>query len=146
MALARILTAKGVQAARVDLQQGNATHATPLDLKAAGIQTLSELISHPELVALANQLPADGPAIRLDQVNWLPPIDDQEVWAAGVTYKRSQTRRGWRRATRQPAATIESTRPPAPRFFSKRLQGAAADISGCSGFEKTRTGMCLNQS
>jgi 2-dehydro-3-deoxy-D-arabinonate dehydratase len=45
------------------------------------------------LVALAEQLPADGPSIRLEEVNWLAPIDDQEVWAAGVTYKRSQTAR-----------------------------------------------------
>ena len=45
------------------------------------------------MVALAEQLPADGPSIRLDEVNWLAPIDDQEVWAAGVTYKRSQTAR-----------------------------------------------------
>ncbi|MEO1617608.1 MAG: fumarylacetoacetate hydrolase family protein [Planctomycetota bacterium] len=28
-----------------------------------------------------------------DSVQWLPPIDEQEVWAAGVTYRRSQTAR-----------------------------------------------------
>ena len=93
MALARILTAKGVQVARVDLHKGTATVATPLDLNSAGLGSLSELLSHPDLVALAEQLPADGPSIRLDEVNWLAPIDDQEVWAAGVTYKRSQTAR-----------------------------------------------------
>jgi 2-dehydro-3-deoxy-D-arabinonate dehydratase len=31
--------------------------------------------------------------IELDQVALLPPIDRQEVWAAGVTYKRSKTAR-----------------------------------------------------
>jgi 2-dehydro-3-deoxy-D-arabinonate dehydratase len=93
MALARILTAKGVQAARVDLHKGNAAVATPLDLNSAGLGSLSELLSHPDLVALAEQLPADGPSIRIEEVNWLAPIDDQEVWAAGVTYKRSQTAR-----------------------------------------------------
>ena len=31
--------------------------------------------------------------IPLAQVRWLPPIDEQEVWAAGVTYKRSKTAR-----------------------------------------------------
>jgi len=35
----------------------------------------------------------DSEALPLDQITWLPPIDDQEVWAAGVTYKRSQTAR-----------------------------------------------------
>ena len=32
-------------------------------------------------------------AIHLNDVELLPPIDEQEVWAAGVTYKRSQTAR-----------------------------------------------------
>ncbi len=36
---------------------------------------------------------ATDPAIPLDSVQLLPPIDNQEVWAAGVTYKRSQTAR-----------------------------------------------------
>jgi 2-dehydro-3-deoxy-D-arabinonate dehydratase len=93
MALARILTAKGIQTARVDLQKGNAALATPIDLKPAGLTSLSQLLSHPDLEQLAVNLPSDGPWIPLDQVNWLPPIDDQEVWAAGVTYKRSQTAR-----------------------------------------------------
>ncbi len=93
MALARILTAKGVQAARIDIHRGNAAVVTPLNLAAAGLASLSQLLSHPELVALAEQLEADGPGIPLDEVNWLPPIDDQEVWAAGVTYKRSQKAR-----------------------------------------------------
>jgi len=93
MALARILTAKGIQAARVDLDKGNSALATPLDLKVAGLSSLSQLLSHPDLEELVTKLPADGPGIPLDQVNWLPPIDDQEVWAAGVTYKRSQTAR-----------------------------------------------------
>jgi 2-dehydro-3-deoxy-D-arabinonate dehydratase len=88
MALARILTSAGVAVARV---HGN--HATPLDLGPSGVRSLSQLLSHPDLVALADSLPAAGPAIELSQVNWLPPIDDQEVWAAGVTYKRSQTAR-----------------------------------------------------
>lgn len=93
MALARILTAKGIQAARVDLDKGTSALATPLDLKVAGLSSLSQLLSHPDLEELATTLPADGQGIPLDQVNWLPPIDDQEVWAAGVTYKRSQTAR-----------------------------------------------------
>ena len=44
MALARILTAKGVQVARVDLHKGTATVATPLDLNSAGLGSLSELL------------------------------------------------------------------------------------------------------
>ena len=93
MALARIMTAKGVQVARVDHLRAGAGQATPLNLSSVGISTLSELLSRPDLVSLSQQLPTDGPGIPFDQVNWLPPIDDQEVWAAGVTYKRSQTAR-----------------------------------------------------
>ncbi len=33
------------------------------------------------------------PAMSLEGVHLLPPIDQQEVWAAGVTYKRSKTAR-----------------------------------------------------
>jgi 2-dehydro-3-deoxy-D-arabinonate dehydratase len=88
MALARILTSSGIAVARVQGHQ-----ATPLDLKSSGIQSLSELLSHPDLVNLAKTLPASGAPVELAQANWLPPIDDQEVWAAGVTYKRSQAAR-----------------------------------------------------
>lgn len=34
-----------------------------------------------------------GPSLPLDQLALLPPIDRQEVWAAGVTYKRSEEAR-----------------------------------------------------
>jgi 2-dehydro-3-deoxy-D-arabinonate dehydratase len=51
------------------------------------------LLSHPDLTNLTQQLTVLGPTISLEQVEWLPPIDAQEVWAAGVTYKRSQTAR-----------------------------------------------------
>jgi 2-dehydro-3-deoxy-D-arabinonate dehydratase len=88
MPLARILTQRGIAAARV-----HANHVTPLDLKPAGVHSLSELLSHPDLVELSMSLPASGEPIEHSQVNWLPPIDDQEVWAAGVTYKRSQKAR-----------------------------------------------------
>ncbi len=88
MALARIDSSKGPVVARVD-----ATHAIPLDLATAGLHSLSELLSHPHLENLVSKLPSSGTAIPLADVAWLPPIDDQEVWAAGVTYKRSQTAR-----------------------------------------------------
>ena len=40
-------------------------------------------------VAAANQ----GKPISTNHVTLLAPLDEQEVWAAGVTYKRSQTAR-----------------------------------------------------
>ncbi|MEX2114465.1 MAG: fumarylacetoacetate hydrolase family protein [Pirellulales bacterium] len=36
---------------------------------------------------------ADAPKLPLSQVKLLAPIDEQEVWAAGVTYQRSQAAR-----------------------------------------------------
>jgi 2-dehydro-3-deoxy-D-arabinonate dehydratase len=56
------------------------------------------------LNCLADVLEADNPAasaralvgersLALNEVEFLAPIDQQEVWAAGVTYKRSQTAR-----------------------------------------------------
>ena len=50
-------------------------------------------MSHERLPELAKSLPAAAASIPVSDVQWLPPIDAQEVWAAGVTYKRSQTAR-----------------------------------------------------
>ena len=88
MKLARILINRTPHVARIE-----AGVATPLDLTSANIGNLSELLSHPDLMTLASELPALGATIALEKVTWLPPIDAQEVWAAGVTYKRSQTAR-----------------------------------------------------
>lgn len=88
MFLARIQTAQGPTVARIVNQ-----FATPLNLASTGLTTLSQLLSSDQLVPLARELPALAASIPLEAVRWLPPIDDQEVWAAGVTYKRSQTAR-----------------------------------------------------
>lgn len=57
------------------------------------IRRLSDILAADRPIAAAESLQRDPP-IRIDDViGWLPPIDAQEVWAAGVTYKRSQTAR-----------------------------------------------------
>src|SRR5205823_14092657 len=67
----------------------------PLDLpRPGGPRTLADLLAAPDPAALAEQLL--DPAITivpLASVTLLPPIDEQEVWAAGVTYLRSKTAR-----------------------------------------------------
>ena len=88
MFLAKIQTKQGPAVARVANN-----FATVLDLTSLGLQSLSQLLSSDRLVELARDLPAASASIPLESVQWLPPIDDQEVWAAGVTYKRSQTAR-----------------------------------------------------
>ena len=55
--------------------------------------TLSEILATENPIATLESLTSDEPILIDDSVRWLPPIDDQEVWAAGVTYKRSQTAR-----------------------------------------------------
>jgi 2-dehydro-3-deoxy-D-arabinonate dehydratase len=56
--------------------------------------TLSEILEadDPQAFAQSHVGPASA-AIPLDSVSLLPPIDRQEVWAAGVTYKRSRSAR-----------------------------------------------------
>jgi len=88
MFLAKIQTKQGPAVARIANN-----FATVLDLSGTGVTTLSQLLSSERLVELARDLPAASPSIPVENVQWLPPIDDQEVWAAGVTYKRSQTAR-----------------------------------------------------
>jgi len=70
----------------------NGTVINPLDLRAGGFASLGELLAADSPAAVADSLPR-GEAISLANVALLPPIDKQEVWAAGVTYKRSQTAR-----------------------------------------------------
>ncbi|MBW3543186.1 MAG: fumarylacetoacetate hydrolase family protein [Planctomycetes bacterium] len=66
----------------------------PLDLRAAGLQALADILHDANPPALARVLAADdGPALPLDAVRLLAPVDRQEIWAAGVTYKRSQQAR-----------------------------------------------------
>jgi len=68
------------------------TFVNALDLRAGGFASLGELLAAENPAQVADSLPR-GEAIPLADVSMLPPIDKQEVWAAGVTYKRSQTAR-----------------------------------------------------
>lgn len=54
--------------------------------------SLAELLEAGDPVAAAQDLPRSE-AMPLSEAKLLPPIDQQEVWAAGVTYKRSKTAR-----------------------------------------------------
>jgi 2-dehydro-3-deoxy-D-arabinonate dehydratase len=65
-----------------------------LDLSAAGIRALSELLEVSSLGARAAELSRRNlPRVPLAEARLLPPVDRQEVWAAGVTYLRSKTAR-----------------------------------------------------
>lgn len=54
--------------------------------------TLTELLEAADVAAAANAA-TKGTPLSLAEVELLAPVDQQEIWAAGVTYKRSQTAR-----------------------------------------------------
>jgi len=57
-------------------------------------RTLTDILHAPDPFGLANYLIDRNYApVAIEEVRFLPPIDQQEVWAAGVTYKRSQQAR-----------------------------------------------------
>jgi len=65
----------------------------PLDLSSGDYSSLSDILESDEPAAIVEASEQRDAAIPLDEVQLLAPIDRQEVWAAGVTYKRSQTAR-----------------------------------------------------
>lgn len=76
-----------VRVARVD-----GDHLVPLRL-GASFRSLADLLAAEDPIAAVSSLTELTPILIDDSIRWLPPIDHQEVWAAGVTYKRSQTAR-----------------------------------------------------
>ena len=64
----------------------------PLDL-GDQFETLADLLASKDPIAAVAGLTTGAPLTIDEHLRLLPPIDRQEVWAAGVTYKRSQTAR-----------------------------------------------------
>ncbi|WP_164101827.1 fumarylacetoacetate hydrolase family protein [Candidatus Laterigemmans baculatus] len=64
----------------------------PLVLSGSPYASLTELLDAEDVPQAVRDLETREP-LPLESVTLLPPIDRQEVWAAGVTYKRSQTAR-----------------------------------------------------
>lgn len=67
-------------------------HITPLDLE-RGPASLAEILEGIDPRAVVGSLTEDSTKMDLSEVALLSPVDRQEVWAAGVTYKRSRTAR-----------------------------------------------------
>ena len=90
MHLAKVLYPSGdVGAVRVDGDK-----AIPLDLGVIpGVESLSDILFASDPFALVNELELPFAARPLAALKLLAPIDEQEVWAAGVTYKRSKVAR-----------------------------------------------------
>ena len=65
----------------------------PLDLSGSDCSSLSDILETDQPAVIVEASEQRDAAIPLGEVQLLAPIDRQEVWAAGVTYKRSQTAR-----------------------------------------------------
>ena len=63
-----------------------------LDIATHGLDSMSDLLAADKVEEIVSTLPSIE-SYALTDISLLPPIDTQEVWAAGVTYKRSQTAR-----------------------------------------------------
>ena len=93
MQLAKIRFADGTM--RVAVVDTESREARVLDLaQVEECRSLADVLHSPDPAGLANFLidPNVAP-LDLSSVTCTAPIDDQEVWAAGVTYKRSQVAR-----------------------------------------------------
>jgi 2-dehydro-3-deoxy-D-arabinonate dehydratase len=65
-----------------------------LDLTAAGVENLATLLEMENFTAHMSRLTGQTQTrYGLRNVKLLPPVERQEVWAAGVTYQRSKTAR-----------------------------------------------------
>ncbi len=62
------------------------------DLSAAGITSITELLEDGDRIQRVEAL-TGVPTVQLSEVKLLTPVEQQEVWAAGVTYLRSKKAR-----------------------------------------------------
>lgn len=91
MKLAKVRKADGA----VEIVQDCGEYVLPLDLtQVESCDSLSDILHAEDPLGLSKFLlrPETAP-IPTQTVTFLAPIDQQEVWAAGVTYKRSQVAR-----------------------------------------------------
>jgi 2-dehydro-3-deoxy-D-arabinonate dehydratase len=65
----------------------------PIDMSGRQFNSLAEILEEDDPMSVAEFLMDRSRVTTVDQVEILAPIDHQEVWAAGVTYKRSQKAR-----------------------------------------------------
>lgn len=64
-----------------------------LDLSSAGVASLAAVLDSPDPAATVRAARPGGECVPLAEVVLLPPVERQEVWAAGVTYLRSKSAR-----------------------------------------------------
>jgi 2-dehydro-3-deoxy-D-arabinonate dehydratase len=81
------------QAGQPCLGQLTGDAVVPLDLARSPFRTLADLLEADDPEQAARELLDPSRELPAADIGLLPPIDQQEVWAAGVTYQRSQAAR-----------------------------------------------------
>lgn len=93
----------------------------PLLSTAGQYQTLTDVLEADDPLSVIELLgDADASRVPLESVTLLPPIDRQEVWAAGVTYTRSRKAR-MEESTSAAACYDKVYEAPRPELFFKAM-------------------------
>ncbi len=91
MKLARVILPNGQT--QVSLVEEGAVRVLDME-QVENCRTLADILHAPDPAGLAKYLVhGDYAPVAVEEVQFLAPVDHQEVWAAGVTYKRSQQAR-----------------------------------------------------
>ncbi len=110
-----------------------------LDLSAAGIDRLSGLLDGPAPLAVLEALSRQPlPRVPLASVKLLAPVDQQEVWAAGVTYLRSKKAR-MEESDFSASAYDRVYEAPRPELFFKSLPQKVSEPGGKVGIRRDAT-------
>ncbi|MBI1842761.1 MAG: fumarylacetoacetate hydrolase family protein [Verrucomicrobia bacterium] len=101
-----------------------------IDLGAAGVERLAPLFNGGRAIEILSALSKQSlPRVALSETRLLAPIDQQEVWAAGVTYLRSKKAR-MEESDFSASAYDRVYEAPRPELFFKSLP---AKVSGPGG-------------
>lgn len=110
-----------------------------LDLTTAGVDQIEKLLEVDNLATHMNRLVGQTQTrFGLRTVKLLPPVDKQEVWAAGVTYQRSKTAR---MEESQSSASVydQVYDAPRPELFFKSLPEKVVAANDAVGIRKDAT-------
>jgi 2-dehydro-3-deoxy-D-arabinonate dehydratase len=91
---------------------------TPLNLTGRQYNSLSDILEADDPMEVADFLSDPSARLSLGKAKLLPPIDQQEVWAAGVTYQRSQQAR-MEESTESASCYDQVYSSPRPELFFK---------------------------
>lgn len=90
MKLAKIQTNQGTT--HVAVIAGETAHVLDFS-RVATVASLADILHSANPQAIAKSLMTGEPPLNAADFRYLAPVDQQETWAAGVTYKRSQVAR-----------------------------------------------------